>query len=114
MFSVISVAPCEIISLKLKFDSFVKMRVARGILDAKPHRRGRRAAVRETDSRYVTTKAARSARDISLWERVGVRETIMAHAAYIFGDGAGAMTGTMKAAHRGALRISSPFGRGPG
>jgi hypothetical protein len=30
-----SVAPCEIVSLKLKFDSFVKMRVAQGILDAK-------------------------------------------------------------------------------
>jgi hypothetical protein len=34
MSSVISVAPCEIVSLKLKFDSFVKMRVAQGILAA--------------------------------------------------------------------------------
>jgi hypothetical protein len=28
---------------------------------------------------------------LSLWERVGVRETIMAHATYIFWGGAGAM-----------------------
>jgi hypothetical protein len=38
-------------------------------------------------------KAARSALHISLslWERVGVRETIMAPATYIFRGGAGAM-----------------------
>ena len=36
MFSAISVAPCEIVSLKLKFDSFVKIRVAQGILVTGP------------------------------------------------------------------------------
>jgi hypothetical protein len=36
-------------------------------------------------------KVARSALHISLWERVGVRETIMAPATYIFRGGAGAM-----------------------
>ena len=32
MFSVISVPPCEIVSLQLKLDSFVKMGVPQGIL----------------------------------------------------------------------------------
>jgi hypothetical protein len=38
-------------------------------------------------------KVARSALHISLflWERVGVRETIMAHATYVFWADAGAM-----------------------
>jgi hypothetical protein len=42
---------------------------------------------------HLTMKVARSALHISLslWERVGVRETIMAHATYIFRGGAGAM-----------------------
>jgi len=42
----------------------------------------------------VTMKVARSALHIShsFGERVGVRETIMAHATYIFWGGAGAMT----------------------
>jgi hypothetical protein len=41
----------------------------------------------------LTMKVARSALHISLslWERVGVRETIMAPATYIFRGGAGAM-----------------------
>jgi hypothetical protein len=49
MSSVISVAPCEIVSLKLKFDSFVKMRVAQGILERQELDEALDAAQRELE-----------------------------------------------------------------
>jgi hypothetical protein len=59
----------------------------------------------------VTMKVARSALHISLslGERVGVRETIMAHATYIFRGGAGAMI-VRSMGVSGGVRLETPSG----